>query len=113
MMKRGDSKTDSIGAIDIPNNDYCNIKNNLRVNEDHSSIHVGVGEMECGEIAMKKSLFGRLWESYQPTVSGIGHACVSKMEYLGEYICDTVGITRPKYEWEVGEYFTNQQGKPN
>ena len=120
-MKRGDSKLEKMTDTE-PYNPYPMYHNQnaqypqpqtqqaLVPDTEFSSINVGVGEMESGLIEPPKSLMGRLWQSYSPTVSGLSQNLATKMENLGEYVCDTIGITRPKYEWEVNEYFQRQQG---
>lgn len=120
-MKRGDSKTERLADNEpyMTNSLYYNQymqypqpQSSPNVNNNEfSSINVGVGDMERGQIEQQpKSLLGRLWHSYQPTVSGLTQNIASKMEAVGEYVADTIGITRPKYEWEVNEYFERQQG---
>ena len=71
---------------------------------------IRVNDMESGHHQQVKSVFERLYESYQPTVTGIASECLTRLENVGEYLAHSIGITSPKYEWETMSYFENQQG---
>ena len=115
MMKRGDSKLEKLTDNMYPSNAiyYSSQPQPVHSVDQYTSITVGegLGDMEAGLPKTQKSLVGRLWESYTPTVSGLAQIWLHKMENLGEYVCENViGITRPKYEWECNDHFEQQQG---
>eukprot|EP00834_Sanchytrium_tribonematis_P006479 NODE_480_length_6952_cov_0.771487.p6 type:complete len:108 gc:universal NODE_480_length_6952_cov_0.771487:2752-3075(+) len=74
----------------------------------HSVVYIG--DMEEGSVSLEKGLIPRVWDSYKPTVQDLTSRWLKKMEDIGGYVCDTIGITRPQYEYEISNYFEQEQG---